>query len=116
MTSPFKEIAGLDRLIHEPSRLAILTALSACESADFTFLQNLTGLTAGNLSSHMTKLVDAGLVDIQKQFINNRPNTMVKITEQGFKTIDDYWRQLNELRKTSENWSPEKGESDQSVH
>ena len=49
MTKLFEDIANLDRLIHDPSRLAILTALSACESADFIFLRRLTGMTAGNL-------------------------------------------------------------------
>jgi hypothetical protein len=49
--TPFEEIAGLDRLLHKPARLAILTALSACERADFLFLQHITGLTKGNLSA-----------------------------------------------------------------
>ena len=53
----------LDRLIHEPGRLAILTVLSSVEDADFVFLQRTTGLTKGNLSSHLTKLEEAGLVD-----------------------------------------------------
>ena len=106
MASPFEEMASLDRLVHEPARLAILTALSSCESADFKFLQTLTGLTAGNLSSHMTKLEQADLVEIQKQFVNNRPNTMVSITPQGLATIENHWKQLEELRQISEDWSP----------
>ena len=62
MKPPFKSLAELDRMIHDPSRLAILTALSSCRSADFLYLQRLTGLSKGNLSSHLAKLEDAGLV------------------------------------------------------
>ena len=70
----------LDRLIHEPARLAILTVLSSVEDADFTFLQRTTGLTKGNLSSHLTKLETAGLVQINKTFVGKRPNTKVALT------------------------------------
>ena len=59
----------LDRLIHEPARLAILTVLSSVRAADFVFLQHTTGLTQGNLSSHLTKLEEAGLVRIEKSFV-----------------------------------------------
>ena len=99
MTRLFEEIANLDRLIHDPSRLAILTALSACESADFTFLRNLTGMTAGNLSAHIAKLEDSKLVVQEKKFVNNRPNTLIKITELGFETINKHWDHLQSLRK-----------------
>ena len=67
----------LDRLVHEPGRLAILTVLSSVADADFTFLQRATGLTKGNLSSHLAKLEDAGLVAIEKRFIRKKPNTSV---------------------------------------
>ena len=60
--SQLAEELTLDRLIHEPGRLAILTVLSSVADADFVFLQRATGLTKGNLSSHLTKLEDAGLV------------------------------------------------------
>ncbi|HEY3056658.1 MAG TPA: transcriptional regulator, partial [Thermoanaerobaculia bacterium] len=63
-SQPFERLAGLDRLVHEPARLSILTALSACKSADFLFLQRLTGLSKGNLSSHLSKLEEGGLVAI----------------------------------------------------
>ena len=63
MTSErLEEVGELDRTIHEPARLAILTVLSAADSADFVYLQRATGLTKGNLSSHLTKLEAAGLV------------------------------------------------------
>ena len=107
MDNVFAEMAGLDRLIHEPARLSILTALSACERADFVFLQRMTGLTVGNLSSHITKLEEAGLVQVEKQFMNKRPNTLVELTAQGREAIENHWQQLEALRKNSKNWKPE---------
>lgn len=107
MVRLFEEIAELDRLIHEPARLAILTALAACESADFTFLQRLTGLTKGNLSTHLSKLEAGKMVQIEKQFIGKRPNTLVRITEQGRSRIERHWQQLESLRKDSQQWQPE---------
>jgi DNA-binding transcriptional ArsR family regulator len=107
MTDLFEEIASLDKLIHEPARLAILTALSACESADFLFLGRLTGLSKGNLSSHLSKLEDAGLVQIDKQFIGKKPNTLVSLTENGRIAINKHWQQLNNLRNSAQSWQPE---------
>jgi DNA-binding MarR family transcriptional regulator len=107
ISSIFEEIAGLDRLVHEPSRLAILTALSACQSADFLFLQNLTGLTGGNLSSHIHKLEDAGLVQTEKQFVDRRPNTQVQITSAGRSAIQTHWEQLETLHENAQTWKPE---------
>ena len=78
-----KEAPVLDRLIHEPGRLAILTVLSSVTDADFVFLQRATGLTKGNLSSHLTKLEEAGLVTIEKRFIRKKPNTNVALTKVG---------------------------------
>jgi DNA-binding MarR family transcriptional regulator len=106
MEQPFEELANLDRLIHEPARLSILTALSACQSADFLFLQRLTGLTAGNLSSHLNKLHEAGLLDMEKAFVGKRPNTTVQITGQGREAVNGHWKRLEELRKNAELWKP----------
>lgn len=88
----------LDRLVHEPGRLAILTVLSSVTDADFTFLQRATGLTKGNLSSHLAKLEDAGLVAIEKRFIRKKPNTGVALTPSGRVRIARHWRQLERLR------------------
>src|SRR4051812_13997182 len=92
----------LDRLIHEPGRLAILTVLSSVQSADFVFLQRTTGLTKGNLSSHLTKLEDAGLVRIEKRFVRKKPNTNVALTALGRKRIARHWDQLERLKSLSE--------------
>ena len=88
----------LDRLIHEPGRLAILTVLSSVTDADFVFLLRATGLTKGNLSSHLSKLEDAGLVSIEKRFVRKKPNTKVALTAEGRQRIAAHWDQLERLK------------------
>jgi DNA-binding MarR family transcriptional regulator len=97
----------LDRLIHEPGRLAILTVLSSVNTADFVFLQRTTGLTKGNLSSHLTKLEEAGLVEIHKRFVGKKPNTNVALTAVGKERIARHWDQLERLKALSETPVPE---------
>jgi DNA-binding transcriptional ArsR family regulator len=92
----------LDRLIHEPGRLAILTVLSSVKDADFVFLQRATGLTKGNLSSHLTKLDDAGLVTIEKRFVRKKPNTNVALTSEGKQRIARHWEQLDRLKRLAQ--------------
>jgi DNA-binding transcriptional ArsR family regulator len=92
----------LDRLIHEPGRLAILTVLSSVTDADFVFLQRTTGLTKGNLSSHLTRLEDAGLVTIEKRFVRKKPNTNVALTRAGRAGIARHWEQLERLRRLAQ--------------
>src|SRR3978361_1423070 len=92
----------LDRLIHEPGRLAIMTVLSTVKAGDFVFLQRATGLTKGNLSSHLTKLEDAGLVQIEKRFVHKKPNTNVALPAAGKKRIASHWEQLERLKNYSE--------------
>ena len=105
MSNLFEEIATLNRLIHEPSRLAIMSALSACVQADFLFLQRLTGLTNGNLSGHLSKLEEAGLVQIEKRFVGKTPNTVASLTTQGQAAIEQHWQQLERLRNRTQEWS-----------
>ena len=97
-----EDLTALDRLVHEPGRLAIMTVLSSVTDADFLFLQRATGLTKGNLSSHLTKLEDAGLVAIEKRFIRKKPNTNVALTPAGRERIAEHWAQLERLRQLSE--------------
>src|SRR5919199_3800496 len=93
-----EDLTALDRLVHEPGRLAILTVLSSVKDADFLFLQRATGLTKGNLSSHLTKLEDAGLVAIEKRFVGRKPNTNVALTKLGRRRIAEHWKELDRLR------------------
>ncbi len=88
----------LDRLVHEPGRLAILTVLSSVADADFLFLQRATGLTKGNLSSHLSKLADAGLVEIEKAFEGKTPITYAKLTLEGKEALKDYWSSVDKVR------------------
>jgi DNA-binding transcriptional ArsR family regulator len=99
MTTPYEHLSALNRLVHEPARLAILTALSACDEADFTFLLNITGLTRGNLSSHLTKLEQGGLVIIRKTFEGRIPATYARLTDGGRTALEEYWARLESVRK-----------------
>lgn len=86
-----------NRVVQEPARLAILTVLSSCAEADFTFLLRVTGLTNGNLSAHLSKLEAAGLISITKQFSGKRPQTLISLTVNGRDQIKRHWR-LEKLR------------------
>lgn len=107
MTEPFEELAGLDKLLHEPARLAILTSLSACERADFLFLQRLTGLTKGNLSAHLRRLEEAGLAQVEKVFVDRVPVTRARITPGGQTAITQHWEALERLREAARQWQSE---------
>jgi len=76
-------LTEIDRLVHEPARLAVMALLYVVDSADFIFLMNQTGLTWGNLSAHMSKLEDAGYLVVEKTFKGKRPNTMLRLTPNG---------------------------------
>jgi DNA-binding transcriptional ArsR family regulator len=94
MSDDLRRVTKLDRLIHEPARLLIVTILSTVESADFLFLQRETELTKGNLSAHLRKLEDAGYVKIQKTFKGKLPLTVCKLTAAGTKAVTEYRQQL----------------------
>lgn len=101
MTTPYEDLSSLNRLVHEPARLAILTALSACDEADFLFLLNITGLTKGNLSSHLTKLEQGGLVAIRKAFEGRQPVTYASLMPEGRDALQDYWDRLARIRRVA---------------
>ena len=89
-----RKVAEVDRLIHEPARLMIVTILSAVESADFLYLQRETDLTKGNLSSHLSKLESADYVKIKKTYRGKIPLTVCSLTDSGHKAFMDYREQL----------------------
>jgi DNA-binding MarR family transcriptional regulator len=93
----FESIADIDRLIHEPARLMILAHLYVVESADFLFLTRQTGLTAGNLSSHLSKLETAGYIEIKKEFLDKKPHTMLSLTEEGRKAFKEYVQSMKQV-------------------
>jgi DNA-binding transcriptional ArsR family regulator len=101
MSDDLRSLTELDRLIHEPARLLIVTILSTVESADFLFLQRETDLTKGNLSAHLSRLESAGYVNIEKTFKGKLPLTICKLTEAGQGAFDGYRQQMqNFIAKT----------------
>ena len=90
-------LVDIDRTIHSPARLMVMTYLYAVESADYIFLQNLTGLTWGNLSSHLTKLEDEGYVAIEKEIIGKKPHSMVHLTEAGQQAFQHYKQSMQQV-------------------
>jgi DNA-binding MarR family transcriptional regulator len=95
--SNYSDLAKIDRLIHEPSRMAIVAVLYGCESADFRFLLEATGLTKGNLSAHAQKLEQAEYVRIEKRFINKIPNTLFRLTTKGRNAFQAYRKQMRRI-------------------
>lgn len=87
-----------NRLVHEPARLAILTVLCSCESADFVFLSRVTGLTKGNLSVQLVNLEQAGLVVIRKEILERKMRTTVKLSKRGASEIEEYWQTMDAIR------------------
>ncbi len=103
MSKPSLTVGGIDRLIHEPARLVIITILNAVESADFLYLQRETGLTKGNLSSHLAKLEEEKYVAVEKTYKGKIPLTICRLTKEGRAAFARYRAQwanfLKETRK-----------------
>ena len=91
--------AELDPVIHAPARLNIVTNLYVVESADFIFLRNITGLTWGNLSAHMSKLEEAGYVEVEKSIVNKKTHTVAALTPKGRKAFETYKDKMKEVLK-----------------
>ena len=98
MSNETSVLPSPNRLIHEPARLAILTVLSSCASADFVFLQKITRLSKGNLSVQLTNLEQAGLVIIHKEIIDKKTRTTVSLSKRGISELADYWKTMDEIR------------------
>jgi DNA-binding transcriptional ArsR family regulator len=104
MSGPIEALGGLDRTVHAPARLAILTVLDACRDADFQLLLSATGLPPGNLSSHLNKLESAGLIEITKRFRGKRPYTTVRVLPTGRNALRLYWQCLDDARRSADVW------------
>ncbi len=91
--SPF-DLKNIDRLIHEPTRLMIMSQLYVVESADFLFLQHQLQMTPGNLSAHLSKLEEVGYVEIVKEFIERKPHTALKLTKKGRVAFNEYLKNM----------------------
>ncbi|NLF00687.1 MAG: transcriptional regulator [Anaerolineales bacterium] len=87
----------IDRLIHEPARLLVMALLYVVDSADFIFLRNQTNLTWGNLSAHVSKLEEAGYIEVEKFFKGKRPNTELRLTAAGRQAFQAHRARLQRL-------------------
>lgn len=90
-------LADIDRTIHSPARLMVMTYLYTVESADYIFLQNLTGLTWGNLASHLSKLEEERYIAIEKEIVGKKPHSMVHLTEAGRDAFKTYKQSMQRV-------------------
>ena len=93
-----------DPLIHQPARLAIMAVLAGCESADFSYLLEATDIDKGSLSKHLSKLEEAGYVQITKSFKGKYPNTSAALTANGRKAFKQYRRHYQEFARIMSSW------------
>ena len=90
----FSGLSDIDRMVHEPARLMVMASLFVVDSADYTFLMRQAGLTWGNLSAHLSKLEDAGYIQIEKTYRGKRPYTLVRLSENGRAVFKSYVAQM----------------------
>ncbi|UCD44649.1 MAG: transcriptional regulator [Candidatus Bathyarchaeota archaeon] len=90
-------VRSIDKLIHEPARLLIMAHLYVVEGADALFLRRQTGLTWGNLSSHMSKLEEAGYIEVVKEFVEKKPHTVLHLTVEGREAFETYRKNMSQL-------------------
>ena len=89
----------LNPIIHSQLRLSIMTLLLSVEEADFTWLREQTGATAGNISVQIDKLSEAGYIEVRKEFVGRKTHTSCRITERGRKAMEEYVSDLREYLK-----------------
>jgi DNA-binding transcriptional ArsR family regulator len=97
MNEGVRNVGEIDRVVHEPARLMIVALLSAVKQADFLYLQHETGLNKGTLSSHLSRLEEAGYVSIEKTFQGKIPRTLLQLTAAGRTAFDKYRRDLKRV-------------------
>ncbi len=93
----------LDPILHSQLRLAVVSLLISVEEAEFTYLRDKTNATAGNLSVQLNKLKDAGYIDIKKQFKDNYPQTLCKMTAAGIDAFEQYVKALQSYLQAGQN-------------
>ena len=103
MNPSIQVLSQLDRLVHEPVRLMIMMILQGVGEADFLYLQREGEFTQGNLSSHLSKLEEAGYVEIEKKFKGKRPLTICRLTREGEKALSAYSRSIVSALKPNQN-------------
>jgi DNA-binding MarR family transcriptional regulator len=96
MNQQIRTIAELDRVIHEPGRLMIVALLYALDKSDFLYLQHETDMNKGTLSSHLSRLEEAGYVEVVKTYRGKVPQTLLRLTKEGRQAFERYRRKLKE--------------------
>lgn len=96
MNEQIRAIGEVDRIIHEPGRLMIVALLFAVDRADFLYLQHETGMNKGTLSSHLSRLEEAGYIEVIKTYRGKVPQTLLLLTKPGRKAFEQYRRKLKE--------------------
>ncbi len=101
MSSPESEerhpLADLDRVIHSPARLMVMTYLYVVDEVDYVYLTHLTGLTWGNLATHISKLEEAGYVEVEKTFVDKKPYSVIRLTKEGRKAFQEYKSKMQQV-------------------
>jgi DNA-binding HxlR family transcriptional regulator len=97
MSADVRNIGEIDRVVHEPGRLMIVALLFAVKQADFLYLQHETALNKGTLSSHLSRLEEAGYVSIEKTFQGKMPRTLLQLTAAGRTAFEKYRRDLKRV-------------------
>jgi DNA-binding MarR family transcriptional regulator len=92
-----RAIANLDKVLHEPARLSVVAILAAVEEVDFVFLQAQTGMTGGNLSSHVKKLEGSDYIRVKKEFVDGKPRTSFRLTKTGRNAFQEYLKATRTL-------------------
>ncbi|HOP53797.1 MAG TPA: transcriptional regulator [Bacillota bacterium] len=93
------KIMKIDRVLHEPVRLAIMSCLYSRQYADFVFILEALDLTRGNLASHIKRLEGAGYVEVIKTFRDRIPHTTYALTNRGKQAYEKYWSLFDEIRQ-----------------
>lgn len=87
-------LADLDKVIHSPARLMVMTYLYVVDEVDYVYLTHLTGLTWGNLATHIGKLEEAKYVEVKKTFVDKKPYSVIKLTKAGRQAFKAYKAQM----------------------
>lgn len=90
-------LADIDQIIHAPARLRILMMLYVVEKMDYVFLKNQTGMSWGNLATHLGKLEDAGYILVEKGYQGKKPQSKIQLTKSGRSAFREYKTKLQQI-------------------
>lgn len=107
--TPVQQILALDKTVHQPTRLAILTVLQQIKVADYVYLASFPGLSNGYMSTQMAKLHIAGLIDSVRMIRNRKPRSLLWLTPEGRERIRGYWEFMDSIRQRPQSWMQTEG-------